>query len=189
MENSSLSYTSGGHSIIFSMSDDAGKPILQPNSRYCFVCGLENKFGLKLRFFETGPGEVTAEYTVPEQFQGYPGVVHGGIVTAMLDEVTGRAHINSEFARFMFTGKIEIRFRQNVPVGKPLKIVGRVEKSKSRIASSTGKIIGPDGNILAEANTLLVDLPEGEIRKVDLDALGWRVYEFDEEQIEDKERL
>ena len=89
----------------------------------------------------------------------------------------------------MFTGKIEIRFRQNVPVGKPLKIVGRVEKSKSRIASSTGKIIGPDGNILAEANTLLVDLPEGEIRKVDLDALGWRVYEFDEEQIEDKERL
>ena len=66
------------------------KPIMQPNSRHCFVCGLENNYGLKLRFKETGPGEVTADYTVPEHFQGYPGVVHGGIVTAMLDEVTGR---------------------------------------------------------------------------------------------------
>jgi len=142
---------------------------LQPNSRHCFVCGLENNYGLKLRFLETGPGEVTAEYTVPEQFQGYPGVVHGGIVTAMLDEVTGRAHINSEHTR--------IRFRKNVPVGKPLRIVGQVEKSKSRMASSTGKIFGPEGDVLAEAKTLLVDLPEDEISEVDLEALGWRVYD------------
>jgi hypothetical protein len=60
------------------MSEDP-KHTLQPNSRHCFVCGLENQFGLKLRFYETGPGEVTAEYTVPDQFQGYPGLVHGGI--------------------------------------------------------------------------------------------------------------
>ena len=165
------------------MIDDITKHVLQPNSRHCFVCGLENNFGLKLRFYETGPGEVIADYTVPEHFQGYPGVVHGGIVTAMLDEVTGRAHMNSEFTRFMYTGKIEIRFRQNVPIGKPLKIVGRVEKSKNRMASSIGKIIGPDGSVLAEAKTLLIDLPEEEVRKVDLDALGWRVYELDEEQI------
>lgn len=159
------------------MSTEDQKPKLQPNSRHCFVCGLENNYGLKLRFIETGPGEVTATYTVPEQFQGYPGVVHGGIVTAMLDEVTGRAHINSEHTRFMFTAKIEIRFRKNVPIGKPLKIVGWVEKSKSRMASSIGKIFGPEGEVLAEAKTLLVDLPEDEIRDVDLEALGWKVYE------------
>ena len=165
------------------MITETSKQKLQPNSRHCFVCGLENNFGLKLRFMETGPGEVTAEYTVPEQFQGYPGVVHGGIVTAMLDEVTGRAHISSENTRFMFTAKIEIRFRKNVPVGEPLKIVGRVEKSKSRIASSTGKIFGPEGDVLAEANTLLVDLPEEEIKQVDLEALGWKVYDLDGDQI------
>ena len=153
---------------------------LQPNSRHCFVCGLENKFGLKLRFFETGPGEVTAEYTVPEHFQGYPGIVHGGIVTAMLDEVTGRAHINSEHTRFMFTAKLEIRFRKNVPVEKPLRVVGQVEKSKSRMASSTGKIYGPEGDLLAEAKALLVNLPDEEISEVDLEALGWKVYETDE---------
>ncbi|MFL7892008.1 MAG: PaaI family thioesterase [Anaerolineales bacterium] len=159
------------------MSTEERQSQLQPNSRHCFVCGLENHYGLKLRFIETGPGEVTAYYTVPEHFQGYPGVVHGGIVTAMLDEVTGRAHMSSEHTRFMFTAKIEIRFRKNVPIGQPLKIVGWVEKSKSRIASSIGKIFGPEGDVLAEAKTLLVDLPEDELRDVDLEALGWKVYE------------
>ena len=171
------SVTAYEHSIILAIMTDKHEHKLQPNSRHCFVCGLENNYGLKLRFLETGPGEVTAEYTVPEQFQGYPGVVHGGIVTAMLDEVTGRAHINSEPTRFMFTAKIEIKFRKNVPVGKPLRIVGQVEKSKSRMASSTGKIFGPEGDVLAEAKTLLVDLPEDEIGEVDLEALGWRVYD------------
>jgi acyl-coenzyme A thioesterase PaaI-like protein len=158
---------------------ETNNPKLQPNSRHCFVCGLENNYGLHLRFRETGPGEVTAEYTVPDHYQGYPGVVHGGIVTAMLDEVTGRAHINNENTRFMFTAKIEIRFRKNVPIGKPLKIVGKIEKSKSRMASSTGKIIGPEGDVLAEAKTLLVDLPEEQIHNVDLEALGWKVYDAD----------
>lgn len=149
---------------------------LQPNSRHCFVCGLENQYGLKLRFYETGPGEVTAKYTVPDQFQGYPGLVHGGIVTAMLDEVTGRAHLGDGKTRFMYTAKLEIRFRNNVPINTPLRIVGNIVKSKRRMASSTGKIFGPDGILLAEAKALLVDLPEEAINEVDLEALGWKVY-------------
>lgn len=68
-------------------------PNRQPNSRHCFVCGVENPHGLHLTFKQTAPDEVTVEYTVPEHFQGYPGVVHGGIVAAMLDEVAGRAHM------------------------------------------------------------------------------------------------
>jgi hypothetical protein len=45
----------------------------QPNSKYCFVCGKENPYGLKLEFFEKIPGEVEVDITVPEQYQGYPG--------------------------------------------------------------------------------------------------------------------
>jgi acyl-coenzyme A thioesterase PaaI-like protein len=156
---------------------DKTKHILQPNSRHCFVCGLENQYGLKLRFYETGQGEVTAEYTVPDQFQGYPGLVHGGIVTAMLDEVTGRAHMSDGETRFMYTAKLEIRFRKNVPIETPLRVVGQIVKSKPRMASSTGKIYGPGGELLAEANALLVNLPDEAINEVDLEALGWRVYD------------
>lgn len=148
----------------------------QANSRHCFVCGLANPYGLKLRFYEIGPGEVTAEYTVPEHFQGYPGVVHGGIVAAMLDEVLGRAHMGGDPPRFMYTARLDLRYRKNVPVAQPLRLVGRAGKSKSRTATASGQIFGPDGSLLAEAEGVLVDVPDEILDSVDLDALGWTVY-------------
>jgi hypothetical protein len=50
----------------------------QANSNQCFVCGVNNSFGLKIKFYEPQPGEVEAEIKLPKQYQGYPGVVHGG---------------------------------------------------------------------------------------------------------------
>jgi len=152
--------------------------VLQPNSRHCFVCGLENPFGLKLRFYTSGPGEVTAEYTVPLEYQGYPGVVHGGIVAAMLDEVAGRTLMgpDADRARFMYTARLTIHYRRNVPVCKPLRIVGRVIKNKRRVATAAAYLYGPDGDLLAEAEALLVDVPKEVLEATDMEAIGWRVY-------------
>jgi len=149
----------------------------QANSRSCFVCGLSNSFGLKIRFYSTGDDEVTAEYTVPEQYQGYPGVVHGGIVAAMLDEAAGRSLMNGNQPRFMYTAKLEIRYRKNVPVGQPLRLVGKATKSKSRSATATSSLYGQDGSLLAEADALLIDVPGPVLDGVDLETLGWKVYE------------
>ena len=148
----------------------------QPNSRSCFVCGLSNQFGLQLRFDITAPGEVTSLFTVPERYQGFPGVVHGGIVAAMLDEVCARAHIGIDPPRFMYTARLEVRYRKNVPVEQPLRIVGTALKSKSRIATSSGVIYAPDGEVLVEADALLVDVPQEYLQGADLEALGWKVY-------------
>jgi acyl-coenzyme A thioesterase PaaI-like protein len=148
----------------------------QPNSKHCFVCGRENIYGLKLDFFETSPGEVEVRTTVPEQFQGYPGVVHGGIVAAMLDEVTGRTHMGGDPPRFMFTARLDIRYRKNVPIGQPLRILGHAGKSRESSAVATGQIFGPDGEILAEAEAVLVNVPEEITRDVNLEELGWKVY-------------
>jgi uncharacterized protein (TIGR00369 family) len=153
-------------------------PNRQPNSRHCFVCGVENPYGLHLIFQQTAPDEVTVEYTVPEHFQGYPGVVHGGIVAAMLDEVAGRAHMGDDprHPRFMFTAKMELRYRKNVPIGQPLRLVGKVLTSRSRMATASGKIFGPDGTLLAEAELLLVDVPGEALDPDILETLGWKVY-------------
>ena len=159
---------------------------LQPNSRHCFACGIANPFGLHLRFYETGPGEVTSDYIVPDHFQGYPGVVHGGIVAAMLDEVTGRALMEGDPPRFMFTARLEIKYRKNVPVGQPLRLVGQADKLRDRAATSVGRIYGPGGELLAEAEALLVNVPQDVVSQVDLDALGWKIYE-DEELVADAE--
>lgn len=150
---------------------------LQANSHSCFVCGLANPFGLKLRFYTTAPGEVTAEYTVPEHYQGYPGVVHGGIVAAMLDEAAGRSLMGNEAPRFMYTARMDVRYRKNVPVGQNLRIVGRVSRNKERIATAASALYLQDGTLLAEAEVLLVDVPEGMLQGVDLESLGWKVYE------------
>jgi acyl-coenzyme A thioesterase PaaI-like protein len=148
----------------------------QPNSKNCFVCGKENPYGLHLEFFENASGEVVVEYTVPEQYQGYPGVVHGGVVAAMLDEVTGRVHMGGFPPRFMFTARLDVRYRKNVPTGRPLRIIGKAGKSKERTATAIGQIYGPDGDLLAEAEVVLVNVPEGLVNQVDLEALGWKVY-------------
>ncbi len=151
----------------------------QPNSLHCFVCGLHNPFGLQLRFFNSAPGEVTAEVTVPEQYQGYPGVVHGGIVAAMLDEVSGRSQMGGDPPRFMFTARLDIRYRRNVPVGQPLRLVGTAGESKRRTATAHGAIYGPNGELLAEAEAVLVNVPDEVLDRADLDALGWKQYPED----------
>jgi acyl-coenzyme A thioesterase PaaI-like protein len=149
----------------------------QPNSKNCFVCGRENEHGLKLDFHEISPGEVEVNTIIPEQFQGYPGVVHGGIVAAMLDEVTGRTQMGGNPPRFMFTARLDVRYRKNVPIGQPLRILGHAGKSRERTAFAIGQIIGANGEILAEAEAVLVNVPEEMTREVDLEALGWKVYE------------
>jgi acyl-coenzyme A thioesterase PaaI-like protein len=147
----------------------------QPNSNHCFVCGRNNPYGLHLKFYESSPGEVIVEYTVPEQFQGYPGVVHGGVVAAILDEVTGRTQMGGDPPRFMFTARLDIRYRKNVPTGKPLKIVGQARTRRERTATSSGQIYGPDGELLAEAEAVLVNVPDDMVNNVDLVELGWKV--------------
>src|SRR5262245_60596487 len=151
----------------------------QPNSRMCFICGLENPVGLHLHFYETETGTIESSYTAPDHFQGYPGVLHGGIVAAILDEVAGRAHMGSdvETARFMFTAKLEIKYRRNVPINRVLKIVGKAGKSKSKSAEAWAGIYDSESQeLLAEGNALLIDVPDEQLDRSRLDQLGWKIY-------------
>ena len=150
----------------------------QPNSRHCFVCGLENEVGLKLKFYETAPGEVEVRYVVPEHFQGYPGVVHGGITAALVDEALGRVHMDSnpEKVRFMYTAKMTVQYRKPVPTGKPIKIVARAVKSRQRSAFSEAQVFGPNGDLLIEAEAILLDVPPETLSELSLEDLGWKVY-------------
>jgi uncharacterized protein (TIGR00369 family) len=149
----------------------------QPNSLQCFVCGVENPVGLHLRFYQSRPGEVVADITVAEKFQGYPGIVHGGVVAAMLDEAAGRSQMGTgDDPRFMFTARLNIRYRKNVPIGQPLRLVGVAGETKSRTAEARGAIYDQNGTMLAEADAVLVNVPEQIVQNTDLEALGWKVY-------------
>jgi acyl-coenzyme A thioesterase PaaI-like protein len=147
----------------------------QPNSRSCFVCGLENNHGLHMKFYEPGPGEVKATYRVSEPFQGYPGIVHGGILASMLDEVASRAGMTGEPTRFRFTAKLELRYRKPAPIGETLYLHGWVVEERGSRAVAKADIRLEDGTLLTEAEALLADYPF-DVDKSTLAELGWRVY-------------
>ncbi len=147
----------------------------QPNSANCFVCGRDNVNGLGLSFYEVGPDEVMAEVVIPSHFEGYPGIVHGGIVATMLDEIAERAAMIGEHTRFRLTAKLEIRYRQPVPIEQLLRLRGIVIRKSGRIAHTHCELTLPDGTVAAEADAVLVDhrgLPGDESV---LESLGWTV--------------
>lgn len=159
--------------IIFHMT------LKQPNSRMCFICGLENPVGLHLHIYETEPGVVETRYVAPEHFQGYPGVLHGGIVAAILDEVSGRALMGSDplNPRFMFTAKLEVKYRKNVPINRELRIIGKSIKIKARSAEAWAGIYDAEADeLLAEGTTLLINVPSDQFNSSRLEELGWKVY-------------
>ncbi len=137
---------------------------------------MESPVGLKLRFMDDGVGEVRAVYTVSERYQGYPGVVHGGIVAAMLDEAAGRAAMIGDRNRFMFTGRMAVRYRRPVPVETELLVIGRIVKDRRRVAEAHSELRLPDGTVAAEADVTLVEVPAEFLPDANLEALGWKVY-------------
>ena len=149
----------------------------QASSVHCFVCGVRNDAGLKMRFFEseTEPLEITAEYSVPADYQGYPGVVHGGIIASMLDEVTSRTVFRGDPPRFVVTASLNVRYRKPVPIETPLKLMGRIVKQKGRVITVAGELTGPGDLLLAEAEAVLVEVDPSFFGDA-LDQQAWRVY-------------
>ena len=150
--------------------------IKQGNSRFCFVCGLENPNGLHLHFYQPAAGEVEAEIRIPAAFQGWTGVVHGGIIAAMLDEAAGRAFLDGEqLDRFLFTAKLNIRYRKPVPVDQPLILRGRVKEEKGRVAIGQSEIASMDGTVLAEAEAIMAPIPPETLAAFDTNQDEWKI--------------
>jgi acyl-coenzyme A thioesterase PaaI-like protein len=151
----------------------------QPNSRMCFICGLRNPFGLKMAFYEDpDAGEVRTEVTVPDVYQGYPGVVHGGIVAAILDEVSGRAVFRQgNDDEFMATVRMTVRYRRPTPTETPLVGVGRVLRMSGIGARVAGEIRLPDGTVSADCECLLSYMPDEFRARWAAEKPYWRVYE------------
>lgn len=160
----------------------------QPNSHGCFICGLANPLGLKMVFYQDHEKQqVRAELTVPETFRSYPGVAHGGIVSTILDETSGRALIlhTGDDNLFFVTARIEIRYRQATPTNTPLVAVGWVERASEararvrgelRLKETVGAPASSQPTVLAECESLIVRPPAEFLGGWGQEAPYWRVY-------------
>ncbi len=145
----------------------------QPTSRMCFVCGSGNSSGLHARFYELENGELTALFTPGEEHQGYPGRLHGGIASTILDETIGRTiMLNDSDEYWGVTIEFTSRYRKPIPLGSQIRVVARVTQNSSRVFEGSGEILLEDGTIAVEG--------KGKYLKLDLSKIG-DINELDEE--------
>ena len=119
----------------------------------CFGCG---PIGLKLKFHEEGEG-VKAEFTAGEQYQGWPGYLHGGIVGCLLDEAMSYAVLFA--GQHCITAEFKVRLKRLTPINEPLVITSSITKKTRKVIECISAISLSDGTILAEgsAKQFIVD--------------------------------
>ena len=148
----------------------------QPNSRMCLVCGLENTFGLHTAFYELKNGELLGIFSPKEEHQGYPGRLHGGIASAILDETIGRAILmRHEGQLWGMTTELTLRFRRPVPLDDDLKVRARITNDARRHFEGSGEILLDDGTVAVEGRGRFIKVPLDQIGEFDPIAEQWRV--------------
>lgn len=120
-------------------------------SRMCFVCGKDNPLSLKGRFLELEGEELAGIFQLTDEHQGYPGRVHGGICSAMLDETIGRAINTTDADAWGVTVELNVRFRRPVPLDHEVRVIARITKDSGRLFEGSGEIRLPDGTAAVEA--------------------------------------
>lgn len=156
----------------------------QQNSKNCLVCGLENEFGLKTSFYELENGELVALFKPVDEFQGYPGRLHGGMAGAVLDEAIGRAILIHNENMWGVTVELNLKYHKPIPLNEELRAVGRITKNTKRIFEGIGEILLNNGDVAVSAHGKYIKMPITQITDFDEQNEGWQVSKSDEDPVE-----
>lgn len=131
----------------------------------CFVCGLDNRYGLKSRFYELEEKQLLAVFRPAQEHQGYPGRLHGGIAATILDETIGRAiMLTQSDSIWGVTVDFSMKLRKPIPLDGEIRVLAKIEKESKRMFTGVGAILTPDGQVAVEA--------EGKYLKMDIDKIA-----------------
>ncbi len=147
----------------------------QENSKMCLVCGLKNPFGLHSSFYELENDELLAIFKPMKEHQSYPGRLHGGIATAVLDETIGRAILIKNRDIWGVTIEFDTRYRKPVPLMEEIRVIGRITNEAPRYFEGTGEILLSDGTVAIEGRGKFIKLPLEKIADFDYDEQEWKV--------------
>ncbi len=152
-----------------------GRRILaaQNVSRRCLVCGVENALGLHARFYELDDGDLLGVFTPRDEHQSYPGRLHGGVASAMLDETVGRAILLRQPGAWGVTAELTLRFRKPVPLEGELRCVARVTRDTRRLFEGSGELLLADGTVAVEARGKYLKMSLDEIAAEGMDETEW----------------
>ena len=133
----------------------------QRNSKMCIICGLDNEFGVRAAFYNMEDGSVMTKFQYHPNHQSYPGRVHGGLITAMLDELGLRglwAHHGGEEKDFGVTINLTTNYRKPVPYATDLIAKGVVVRETSRFVVVESQLLDMEGTVLADGTIKYIKL-------------------------------
>jgi len=136
----------------------------QPDSSMCFVCGRDNPIGLHLTFYIEDQ-KIKATFTPGPEHQGWPGIMHGGIASTILDETVGRTAFLVDM--WAVTGRFELHYHHPVPIGQQLTAIGEIVRVRGRILEARGRIVLADGTVAVEAKGMYTRLSDDKRRQME----------------------
>lgn len=125
-------------------------------SSLCFACSPANQRGLHLQFQRSEKNEMAAAWIPDADLEGFEGIVHGGIVSTVLDEAM--AQVVSASGLRALTAELRVRFRQQVPSGIPLYIRGWIQERSKRMIKAEAMLTAANGAELAHAWAVFLEL-------------------------------
>jgi acyl-coenzyme A thioesterase PaaI-like protein len=146
------------------MSDrPAGEEPDDSPRQWCFGCGERNTEGLHIEFEVEGL-EVRGRFTPRKAHQGFPGVAHGGIGAAVLDEAMGWAMYAAN--AWAMTAKMEVRYRRPLPLDATWLVRAKVTRNRGRRLEAEAQITTVQGDVLAHADALFLRMSEEDSRQI-----------------------
>ena len=129
---------------------------IEEQERYghCFACGAANDSGLNLEFDALDDGSVTALYAPQERYQGWPNVLHGGIVATLLDEAA--AYVAYARGQHAATARLTIRYSRPAPLDAPLRVTATLVKDTRRMLTIEARVTTLEDEKIATAEATLL---------------------------------
>lgn len=119
----------------------------------CFVCGKENNAGLQLDF-ENDKAAAWTWFESSAAYEGYHGIIHGGIIATLLDEAMAKIILIQDLAAV--TADLNIKYRKSLPVGTRVKAEARITQQKSRTIRTEAVLTDGNGSVYAEATAVYI---------------------------------
>ena len=123
----------------------------------CFVCGQDNPHGLRIKFELQDSGEAIATWAPNQTLEGFRGIVHGGVVSTVLDEAMSKAVAAT--GSQALTAELRVRYRRHVTSGDTFLIRGWVVTRNKRLLETEATLTALDGTEHAHAWARFLTLP------------------------------
>ncbi len=149
----------------------------------CFACGQLNPYGLKM-IFRFDDNTIISDFKPNKEHQGFPGIIHGGITAAVLDEALNRTSMLTNQPTWTMTGRLDVRYRRYVPYGPLLRVRAWLDKQRGRMVQASGKLtLADDENVLfAEAQGTFMTLTSEMLDEIMKDYPSMRAFFEDTHQ-------